>query len=78
MVPYQVGDKVYDIDFNSMREGRSSTLPTYASVTSRSYHSGSVNSLLLDGSVRTVSDQIDSRLWKALGTRSGSEVINEF
>lgn len=78
MVPYQVGDKVYDIDFNSMREGRSSTLPTYASVTSRSHHSGSVNSLLLDGSVRTVSDQIDSRLWKALGTRSGGEVINDF
>lgn len=78
MVPYQVGDKVYDIDFNSMREGRSSTLPTYVSVTSRSYHSGSVNSLLLDGSVRTVSDQIDSRLWKALGSRSGGEVISEF
>jgi hypothetical protein len=78
MVPYQVGDKVYGIDFNSMREGRSATLPTYASVTSRSHHSGSVNSLLLDGSLRTVYDQIDSRLWKALGTRSGGEVIGEF
>ena len=78
LVPFLSSGKEFDIDFNSMREGRSSTLPTYAVVTSRSYHGGSVNSLLLDGSVRTISSGIGIGIWKALGTRSGSEVIGEF
>jgi Tfp pilus assembly protein PilE len=73
--PYLTGGKEYDIDFNSMREGRSRTLPTYAVVTSRSYHFGGVNSMMLDGSVRTVSQQIASEVWKAMGTRSGGEVV---
>jgi prepilin-type N-terminal cleavage/methylation domain-containing protein/prepilin-type processing-associated H-X9-DG protein len=76
-IPYWAGGKEYDIDFNSMREGRSSTLPTYAVVTSRSYHTGGVNSMMLDGSVRMTSQTIASQVWKALGTRSGSEVVGE-
>ncbi len=42
----------YDIDLNSRQEGRSLTQPTYAAVTSRSYHADSVNCLMMDGSVR--------------------------
>ncbi|MFN9508182.1 MAG: DUF1559 domain-containing protein [Planctomycetota bacterium] len=75
VVPYTTGGKVFDIDFNSMREGRSTTLPTYAVVTSRSYHAGGVNSLMLDGSVRTTSQTIHRQIWKAMGTRSGGEIV---
>ena len=44
----------------------------------RSQHVGSVNVCLCDGSVRSVSDSIDIGIWRALGTRSGGEVIGEF
>ncbi len=63
----------YSIDLTSMRDGESATVPTYAAVTARSYHPGLVNALLLDGSVRPVTDGIDRRVWRAFGTRSGGE-----
>jgi len=59
----------YDVDYNSRQEGKSLTQPTYAAVTARSYHPGIVNVALMDGSVRSVSDTIDLRVWRALGTR---------
>ncbi len=73
-VPHVNGGKLYDIDFNSMREGRSATLPTYAVVTSRSYHTGAVNVLLMDGSVRTMTNSVELEVWRALGSRAGGEV----
>lgn len=73
-VPYTTGGKTYDIDFNSMREGRSTSLPTYAVVTSRSYHAGGVNILLMDGSVRMVTNSIELAIWQGMGSRSGGEV----
>lgn len=66
--------KEYDIDFNSMREGRSATVPTYAVVTSRSYHSGMVTVWMMDGSTRSVSNSIEISVWQALGTRHGGEI----
>ena len=42
----------------------------------QSNHSGGVNVLFADGSVKFVKDSIDMRMWMALGTRSGSEVIS--
>jgi prepilin-type N-terminal cleavage/methylation domain-containing protein/prepilin-type processing-associated H-X9-DG protein len=42
----------------------------------RSNHSGGVNLLLADGSVRFVTDGIDVYTWRALSTRSGGEVLN--
>ncbi len=65
----------YDVDFNSSREGKSITLPTYAAVTSRSHHSGGVQVGKVDGSVRFVSDSIDLITWRALGSRGGGEVV---
>ncbi len=59
----------YDVDFTSQQEGRSLTKTTYAAVTARSYHPDGVNVMLMDGSVRTVNNDIDNALWKALGTR---------
>ena len=43
--------------------------------TARSNHLGGVNLLLCDGSVRIVPDSIDVTAWRALGTRTGNEVV---
>jgi prepilin-type N-terminal cleavage/methylation domain-containing protein len=78
VVPYTTGGVTHDIDLTSMRDGESLTVPTYAAVTSRSYHVGSVNVLLMDGSGRAVGNNIDRNVWRSLGTRAGNEVIGEF
>lgn len=70
-VPYQVDGRVYDIDFTSRQEGRSAVQTTYAAVTSRSHHTGTVTSLLADGSVRIVADEIGGAVWQAMGTVAG-------
>jgi prepilin-type N-terminal cleavage/methylation domain-containing protein/prepilin-type processing-associated H-X9-DG protein len=80
-IPYVVSGVSYDADYNSWQEGRngSAGLPTYAIVTSRSYHSGSVvNVALVDGSVRTVQASIALPVWRALGTRNQGEVANTY
>jgi prepilin-type N-terminal cleavage/methylation domain-containing protein len=77
-LPYVDGGITYDIDFNSRYEGTSTTQTTYASITSRSYHAGIVNVALSDGSTRTVSRNIDSQIWRALGTRAGGEIVGDF
>ena len=42
----------------------------------QSNHSGGVNVLFADGSVKFVKDSIDMRMWMALGTRAGGEVVS--
>ncbi len=76
-VLYNDGNITYDVDFNSHREGRSTSLPTYAVVTSRSYHTGGVNVLRMDGSVSFVRESIPRDVWRALGTRAGGEVVSD-
>lgn len=78
IVPYVVSGITYDIDYNSVQEGRSATQRTYAAITSRSHHNGLIHVALLDGSVRAVNDSIDFVIWRALGTRSGEEVVTDF
>ncbi len=78
VVPFTWNGKTYDIDYNSRQEGNSATVPTYAAVTARSYHGGLVNCLLMDGSVRVVSDGINPAIWRALGTRAGNEVVSDY
>jgi prepilin-type N-terminal cleavage/methylation domain-containing protein/prepilin-type processing-associated H-X9-DG protein len=46
--------------------------------TARSWHPGSVNLLLADGSVRSVSNQVALDVWRALATRDGGETLGEF
>jgi prepilin-type processing-associated H-X9-DG protein len=41
-----------------------------------SYHPGGVNMLLCDGSVRFIKDTINLTTWRAIGTRSGAQVIS--
>ncbi len=77
-VLHLAGSRPQDIDFTSMRDGETITLPTYAAITARSYHPGGVNALLMDGSVRFVKDSIQQNVWRALGTRAGGEAIGEY
>ena len=65
-------------DFNSWQEGKNGSAgsPSFAIVTARSFHTGIVNAALVDGSVQTVSESIDLRVWRALGTRAGGEVAS--
>lgn len=76
-VPYVNGGVTYDIDLTSMRDGESITLPTYAAITTRSFHTGVVNSLLMDGSVRPTTNNVNLNIWRALGTRAGNDLNNE-
>jgi prepilin-type N-terminal cleavage/methylation domain-containing protein/prepilin-type processing-associated H-X9-DG protein len=50
--------------------------PTFAALTSRSYHPGGVNVLMGDGSVRFVKQSIIGMTWRALGTVNGNEIIS--
>jgi prepilin-type N-terminal cleavage/methylation domain-containing protein len=74
-VPYSSGGVAYDVDFNSSREGKSTTNVTYAAVTSRSYHPSIVQVALLDGSVRSVSNQVDMWVWRAMASANGGEAF---
>jgi prepilin-type N-terminal cleavage/methylation domain-containing protein/prepilin-type processing-associated H-X9-DG protein len=72
-VPFTSGGQDYDVDFNSSREGASTTRPTYAAVTARSFHPGGVNTLMMDGSVRFVNNGVTLAVWRAMGSRAGGE-----
>lgn len=65
-------------DYTSCREAKTCSTPTYAAVTARSYHIGIVHALLMDGAVRSLSENIDLNTYRALSTRSNGEVIGEF
>ena len=77
-IPYVANGEEYDIDYVSWREGTTASQPTYAALPARSYHSGMVHVLLMDGSVRPMSDNIDLKTWQGLGTRKGREVVENF
>ncbi len=49
-----------------------------AVLTSRSFHPGLVNSVLVDGAVKSFSDNIALDVWRGLGTRAGGEKLSEF
>ena len=76
VVGYASGGATYDVDFVSATETNAGD--TYAAVTTRSYHPGCVNALIMDGSVRTFSNGIDLATWRKLGTRAGNEVIGSY
>ncbi len=70
----------FGCNYNSWQEGVNGLagIPTYSATTARSYHPGGVNVSLMDASVRNVSENIDLRLWRALSTRDGNEVVGRF
>jgi prepilin-type N-terminal cleavage/methylation domain-containing protein len=75
-VPHTVNGIEHDIDYNSRQEGSSTTVKTFAAITSRSHHNGLVGVAMMDGSVRTVGDDVDRTVWRALSTRSGGEAVS--
>ncbi len=72
------GVRMLDGDFTSCREDKSCSGPTFAAVTSRSWHTGIVQSLLADGSTRAITENIDLSVWRNLGQRDDGNVIGEF
>lgn len=79
-VHHTVGGQTLDTDYNSWQEGAngSTGAPTYAMITSRSYHPGIVQTALVDGSVRSIPESIDLAVWRALATRNGGEIVPTF
>ena len=77
-VNYTNGEEVVDADYNSWQEGKQGAngAPTFAIITSRSYHSGLVNIALMDGSVSTVTNTVDLKVWRAAATRDGGEAVS--
>lgn len=76
-VPCTIDNQTVDCDYNSWQEGKNGIAgrPTYAIVTSRSYHPGGVNAAMVDGSVRFYSESIETGVWRALATRGGGESL---
>jgi prepilin-type N-terminal cleavage/methylation domain-containing protein/prepilin-type processing-associated H-X9-DG protein len=68
----------YDVDWVSGLDGSSTTVASYAAMTARSYHSGGVNALLMDGAVKFINSTIDPTTWHALGTRNGGEPVGNY
>lgn len=52
-------------------------MPRRGILSARSYHPGTVNCLYMDGRVSRTASSIDERLWMAVGTRSGREIVDE-
>ncbi len=76
-----VGGVTYpECDYNSWQEGKNGSAgsPTYAAITARSHHTGIVQAAMMDGSVKSISENIDFVVWRALGTRAGGETVGEF
>jgi len=78
VVDYTYNGVKYNTDYASRQEGSSTTATSYSVLTSRSWHEGIVHVVLMDGSGRGVSENIDLSIWRALGTRAGGEVVGEF
>ena len=70
--------KEHNVDFTNCREEKSCSGSTYAAVTSRSHHTGMVHSLLMDGSVRGITENVDLRTWQNLGSRNDRQTLGSF
>jgi prepilin-type N-terminal cleavage/methylation domain-containing protein/prepilin-type processing-associated H-X9-DG protein len=52
----------------------STTMMPFSNATS--FHSGGVNTLMTDGSVKFIKDTVNQNTWWSLGTRAGGEVVS--
>ncbi|HEV8003660.1 MAG TPA: DUF1559 domain-containing protein [Planctomycetaceae bacterium] len=65
------GPNGIDMDVNGINEEDGG--PTFAAITSRSWHALGVQSLMGDGSVQYYGNSIDPNVWRGLGSVSGGE-----
>ena len=74
------GDALYNHYYgpNSRFPDCGNAYHNYALTAARSRHTGGVQVLLCDGSVRFVSENVNLKTWHALGSRAGGEVLGEF
>jgi prepilin-type processing-associated H-X9-DG protein len=78
-VPYVRNGETLDADFNSWQEGKNGATgnPTYAIITSRSYHAGTVNAAMVDGSVQSFANETSLAVWRAAASRAGEEAVQD-
>ena len=77
-VPHANNGTLYDlVDFVSASES-SKAADTYAAVTARSYHTGGVNAVFMDGSVHFISNNVAQTTWRALGTRASGDLVGDY
>jgi type II secretory pathway pseudopilin PulG len=78
-VPYVRGGETLDADYNSWQEGKDGDTgqPTYAIITSRSHHPGTVQAAMVDGSVQSYADDVSIDVWRAAATRAGQESVQD-
>ncbi|MFM7109414.1 MAG: DUF1559 domain-containing protein [Planctomycetaceae bacterium] len=74
-VTYASGGTTYDVDVVLATEPNPGD--TCAAVTSRSFHAGGVNVLMMDASVRFVEQSIALDAWRALGTAASGETVTD-
>ena len=79
-VAYNNGTATVDADYNSWQEGKNGSAgsASFAIITSRSHHEGIVQIALMDGSCRSVTENIDLAIWRGIGTRAGAELLGDF
>jgi prepilin-type N-terminal cleavage/methylation domain-containing protein/prepilin-type processing-associated H-X9-DG protein len=72
VVPYvnPADGRTYDVDWHGGLN------VVFGALIARSYHSGGVNALFMDGSVRFVTNAMPQMTWRALGSRNGAEVVD--
>ncbi len=75
-VAYHHAGRLFDIDLSTQQEGRDLARPTYAAVTSRSFHPGGVNICRMDGSTEFVGNNVSLAIWRAMGTAGSGEVVS--
>jgi prepilin-type processing-associated H-X9-DG protein len=73
-VPCSNNGQIVPQDWDSVDENDGG--PTYMSLSASSRHSGGVNALFADGSVRFAKNSINPVTWRALGTIAGGEVVS--
>lgn len=71
---YANAGQTVQMDWDSVDENDGG--PTYMSLSASSYHSGGVNALFADGSVRFVKNSVSPIVWRNLGTIAGGEVVS--
>jgi type II secretory pathway pseudopilin PulG len=75
------GGVVYDVDWTNWTEGRGlakatpDPYKTFAAVTARSYFNGAVSVSMMDGSVRSISNDVELGVWQAISTRASKEFL---